>query len=124
MANPSTTGPSGAGTEVLRRFYVDGVPESATTILQGEANHIKTVVSIIICERAGDASGDAHFYMYIAPDGGTTVYLAVAQNIGKNGTYIWNDKIALTETDALKMESGGTGTVTMDVWVTYIDQEF
>ena len=83
MANPSTTGPSGAGTEVLRRFYVDGVPESATTILQGEANHIKTVVSIIICERAGDASGDAHFYMYIAPDGGTTVYLEVGKEIGK-----------------------------------------
>jgi hypothetical protein len=122
MANPSITNATAVGKEVIRRSYVDALPESSTVVLQGVANHIFTILSMVICERS--ASADAGFYMYILPDGGTAIYLCVNQFIGPEGTYIWNDKIALTETDTLKMECAGAGTVTMDIWITYIDQQF
>ena len=47
MANPST-GFGGAGTEVIRRAYYDGFVESEQTILQGVANHIFTIITIIL----------------------------------------------------------------------------
>jgi len=122
MANPSITNATTIGKEVIRRSYVDALPESSTLVLQGVANHIMTIVSIVICNRT--AATDGGFYMYILPDGGTAIYLGVNQIVGKDGTYIWNDKFALTETDTLKMEATGGGTVTLDVWTTYIDQQF
>ena len=125
MANPSITNATAIGKEVIRRTYYDGLGSSPTTVLQGVANHIMTIVSIVICERADHS--DANFFMYIAPDGGTTIYLAVAEHVGGEGTYIWNDKFALTETDALKMEAWtgpASGAGQMDIWITYIDQQF
>ena len=116
--------PSGSGTEVLKRVTADS-NSGWNEIFSGSANHIMTIVSIVICERADHS--DANFFMYIAPDGGTTIYLAVAEHVGGEGTYIWNDKFALTETDALKMEAWtgpASGAGQMDIWITYIDQQF
>ena len=49
MANPSTTGPSGAGTEVLRRVQFNGVNNAEQIIFTVPQNHIYTVLSITIC---------------------------------------------------------------------------
>ena len=48
MANPSTTGGSGAGTEVLRRRYVASSGETEQILCAGEANHIMTVLNVTI----------------------------------------------------------------------------
>jgi hypothetical protein len=122
MANPST-GFGGAGTEVLRRKYIDGGAESESTVLLGVANHIMTIISIIIQDRSMNA--DAVFDLYIDADlAGSDVYLAYAQSCGLGATYVWNDRFAITETDkVIILPASASGTAQYDVWCTYIDQQ-
>ena len=124
MANPSITNATAIGKEVIRRSYVDGAAESESTILAGVANHIMTVLSIIICERNNIA--DTTFKLYIDYDlGGTDCYLMQTTSLPAMGTYVWNDRFAITETDKLIILGASTsGTADMDIWCTYIDQQF
>ena len=124
MANPSTTGLSGAGTEVLRRSYIDEAGESESTIITGVANHIMTVLSIIIYDRGSLA--DNNFSMYIDYDlGGTNLYLCSGQKCGSNGTFVWSDSLVLTETDKLHfLGASASGTANFDVWCSYRDIDF
>ena len=122
MANPSA-GFGGAGTEVLRRHYVDGGGEGESTVLLGVANHIMTVISIIIVDRSLNA--DAVFDLYVDADlGGSDVYLASNQACGSRSTFVWNDRFVITETDKIIiLPSSVAGTAQYDVWTTYIDQQ-
>ena len=124
MANPSTVNATASGKEVIRRHYYDGVAESAVVVLQGVADHIMTTVSIIITERAGRADGLFHMIFY--PDASASgLYMLQNQSLPSNETFIFNEKVAITNTDVIKIvgESAG-GTAGYDVWVTYIDQDF
>ena len=47
--------PSGGGSEILNRKFYTVTSNTDTKILDGEANHIYTVLSIIITETAGNA---------------------------------------------------------------------
>ncbi len=120
----SDVGGSGVGSEVLRRTYLDNAGETEATLCTGVANHIMTIISIIICDRSTET--DNNFDMYVDYDlGGTNLYLLQYQDVGAKGTFIWNDKIVLTDTDKLHMEGRSSdGTASYDVWVSYIDQEF
>tara|TARA_Y100000310_G_C20521974_1_gene734124 strand:+ start:108 stop:482 length:375 start_codon:yes stop_codon:yes gene_type:complete len=122
MANPSA-GFGGAGTEVLRRSYVDNAGETEATILTGVANHIMTILTISFVDRSGQH--DNYFNMYVDYDlGGTDCYILVSTECGQYGTFIWNDRFVLTETDKLHMQGySTTGTASYDVWCTYIDQQ-
>ena len=121
MANPST-GFGGAGTEVLRRGYLDGTAESEVTLLTGVANHIMTILSIIVNERA--ALSDSHFLLYIDYDLGGTDLMLADQYVGADQTFVWSDRFAITETDKLHFKGLSTaGTASYDVWITYIDQQ-
>ena len=122
MANPSTVNATASGKEVLRRTYYDGVAEGGPhTILTVPADHIITIVSIVIHERS-DLT-DAEFDMNILPDGGTSVSLFTSQDAGWRGTFVFSDKIVLTATDVLQMAARSTaGACTLDVWCSYIDQ--
>jgi len=124
MANPSITNATAVGKEVIRRSYVDGAGETESTILTGVANHIMTIVSIVICDRSGQA--DNFFTLYVDYDlGGTDLYLVSTQEVGAYNTFVWSDRFALTETDKLHMNGYSTaGTAQYDVWCTYIDQQF
>ena len=51
MPNPSIVNATAVGKEVIRRSYIDGAGETEATILTGVANHIMTIVSIIIRPR-------------------------------------------------------------------------
>ena len=120
MPNPSTEGGSGAGTEVLRRGYVHAMTNSSTTLLAGVANHIYTVFSIIFCEQA---NADESIHMNIDADStGTSIALMYDQPIYGEQTFVWNDKLVITETDELSAQLSNAGNV--DVWISYIDQEF
>ena len=117
MANPSTTGPSGIGSEVLRRTYSIAVSNTNATILTVGTDMIVTILSIVVTTNAaGSWSNNIHVY----PDGGSQCKI-VFWNTTNVGTFIFNDKLVLTETDILKVETDCTDT---DIWVSYIEQEF
>ena len=122
MANPST-GFGGAGTEVIRRSYIDGQAESEGTIITGVANHIMTVISIIVTDVAGLA--DNQFDLYVDYDlGGTDLYLLNRATTGSAGTFVFTDRFSITETDKLHIQGYSVaGTAAFDVWCTYIDQQ-
>jgi hypothetical protein len=124
MANPSTVNPTASGKEVIRRSYIDGAAESEATILTGVASHIMTIISIIICDRSGQA--DNKFDLYVDFDaGGTDVYLLKDQAVGANNTFVFSDRFALTATDKLHIVgASAAGTAQYDVWCTYIDQDW
>jgi hypothetical protein len=124
MANPSETNATAIGKEVIRRAYYDGVAETEQTILTGLANHIMTIISIIVCERSGQA--DSTFSLNIDYDNsGNDLRILTNNPIGEDGTFIWSDRFALTETDRLWMSGASTtGTFAGDVWISYIDQQF
>jgi len=124
MPNPSTVNATASGKEVIRRSYFDGVGETEETILLGVANHIMTIISIIICDRSGQA--DNQFDLYVDFDaGGTDVYLLKNQSIGANNTFVFTDRFALTATDKLHIVGvSSAGTAQYDVWCTYIDQDW
>ena len=120
MANPST-GFGGAGTEVLRRGYVDEMTNAEATLLTGVANHIYTVLSIVFVNLA--SSTDETFHIYIdADNAGTNIYLLNSQPLNAKSTFIFTDRFVLTETDRLHA-STASATSNVDVWVTYIDQQ-
>ena len=122
MGNPST-GFGGAGTEVLRRAYYDNVPETEVTLLAGVANHIMTIISIIVADRSNE--DDNLFELNIDYDnGGTDLRLLTRQSVPNGTTFIFNDRFALTETDRLWAKAtSAEGTGSYDVWITYIDQQ-
>ena len=93
MANPSIVNATAVGKEVIRRSYIDGAAETEATILTGVANHIMTIISIIICDRSTET--DNNFDMYVDYDlGGTNLYLLQYQDVGAKGTFVWNDKFS------------------------------
>ena len=122
MANPSIVNATAIGKEVLRRTYITGAGESLQTILTVPAEHIITILSISIMERSNEAA--SKFDLLISPDGGTAFYLLIQQGVPGYDTFVWSDRIVLTGGDLLKIEPAGTGTVTFDVWCSYIDQQF
>jgi hypothetical protein len=123
MANPSTVNPTASGKEVLRRTYVDGAVEAGSIILTAPADHICTIISIVIFER--ENASDAMFKLYILPDGGAGVYLAINQPVSGFGTFTWNDKFVMTGGDVLKIDTVSAAVAsTFDVWCSYIDADF
>ena len=124
MANPSTTGPSGVGTEVLRRSYLNNPAEAEATILTGVANHIYTILSVVICDLSNQA--DFLFDLYVDVDaGGTDIHLLNDQSCGAKSTFIFADRIVLTATDKLHIiGASAASTAEYDVYCSYIDQHW
>lgn len=125
MANPSTTGPSGAGTEVLRRVFLKDHSNAWTTILNGEADHIYTILSVIFVNTTSAAINIA---LQVDPEGdsannaGSQQYLKhySTDPLPAYSTYVWNDKFVITGVDHLVVYSSST----CDMYVSFIDQEF
>ena len=120
MANPSTTGPSGEGTEVLRRVYMYAQSNGSKTVLTVAADHVATILSLVINNQVNTTYP---MNIHVMPDGGTDQVILVDGNplLVAKSTYIWNDKIVLTETDVLRVYSSCTD---FDIYCSYIDQEF
>ena len=112
--------PSGPGTEVLKVAHIAGVTNSENVLINGVANHIYSILSISICETAGAAET---FDLYIDDDGGGTDYEILSdQAIGANETFIWNDRLVISGTDHLCMQTASSANI--DVVITYIDQDW
>ena len=113
--------PSGSGSEVLKRGTYTVANTTDTVILNGVANHIYTVLSIIITETAGNAET---FGLFLDPSAGGTDYeiISFATVLPADSTYVSNDRLVLTGTDELNFKAGGTCNI--DIVISYIDQDW
>jgi len=114
MANPSTTGPSGAGTEVLRRVY--GNAGAATTIPAG-TDKIRTIISITW---TSSQTGQQTISLRLQGDGSTEIELLREQDLQSNETFVWSDRLVMADADTLTADSTGNA----DILISYIEQEF
>ena len=121
MANPSTVPASSAGSEILRRSYINNLTGStATLLLNGAANHSYVVLSVIFC----DVNDTAELIsMHVNYDGGgTPIHLLNQVALGAKETFIWNDKIMLSETDELYVHTSSSSAI--DVYCTYVEMRW
>tara|TARA_Y100001963_G_C6524594_1_gene328228 strand:+ start:129 stop:500 length:372 start_codon:yes stop_codon:yes gene_type:complete len=119
--------PSGAGTEVLKVAYMHNLTNTVVTLITGVANHIYTVLSISYCEIAGDSSNEIEIYIDagandVAGSGSQDIYILNGVNVGSKETFVFNDEIVLSGTDALKTRIATSANV--DVVCSYIDHDF
>jgi len=115
--------PSGPGTEVIKSTQIIALTNSVQTLITGVANHIYTVLSIIVCE-AGDQAGD-QINIYLTDSNGSSnpAYIVRSQSVGVAETFVFNDKFSYTGgTQKLQIIVKTTGN--MDVRCTYIDQDW
>ena len=123
--------PSGSGTEVLKRTTINNQSTDATAFRWDgtmatvgtetytvPANHIITVLSIIMCEQTNTAES-VHMYMY---DGANNHQLLEGQALSAYSTFIWNDRFVLTGGDKLIVDLADAGSV--DFVLSYIDQDW
>ena len=123
--------PSGSGSERLQRgtihnmvnadtaFRFDGgLTATGTSSYTVPANHIITVLKIIIAE----VSNAARTFQLIVIAGGVNMNLVYQQSVSAKGTFIWNEKLVLHPTDKLLL--GGSASANFDVHYTYVDQDW
>ena len=113
--------PSGSGTEVLKRGCFTVTDTTDTKIIDGVANHIYSVISIVITETAGNAET---FGLFLDPSAAGTDYeiISLATALGADETFVFNDRLVLSGTDELNFKAGGTCDI--DIVITYIDQDW
>lgn len=91
---------------------------SETKLIDGTSGHTYTILSITICETAGAAET---VDLYLDDDGGGTDYEILSdQAVGANETFVFNDRLVLTDTDHLCIQAGSSANI--DVVVSYLDQ--
>lgn len=112
--------PSGSGAEVVKvsTAYVNAT-SAEQTIITGVANHIYTILSVIICEQG---NADELIHLYIDDDGSTEIYLLLFQPLKARETFIWNDKFAISGTDCLRIASASSASYYYTC--TYVDQDW
>jgi len=120
--------PSGSGSEVLKTGNVTAFNHTADNkILDGVANHIYTILSIIIVNSTATATG-LNLYIFPSANSGNRVDLLKGSTGGTiipaYGTFVFSDKFVITGTDELVItaQSGGGGD--LDAWLSYIDQDW
>ena len=114
--------PSGSGTEVLKRAtfsnLATGSSQAEKTFIDGTANHIYTVISIIACSKQNSS---ANFGIEVWSGGTTECGIVTSFSLAAYATYVWNDKFVISGTDELRLAWAGTD---LDVSVSYIDQDW
>jgi len=90
---------------------------SETKLIDGASGKTYVILSITICETAGNAET---FDLYVDDDdGGTDHYIYKTQAIGANETFEHTGRIVLEENDMLGMIASAGD---LDVVVSYLDQ--
>ena len=102
--------PTGSGTETLHSAMFADVDNIQALIL-GVQHHVYTVLSIIVCCRALDATTDKGMIQIQGYDShggssGVAMMLAVF-NIQVDETYVWNDKFVMNGSEPSDFASGG-----------------
>ena len=126
-----------SGSEVLRRGSIDALSNVETAFRFDNtspggtgsghqaytvpANHIITMLSIIISER-GNAAKNLHMWLENVTSPNNMIQLLQSEPIGAYQTFVWNDRFSLIGGDALKIRA--TASANIDVWFSYIDQSW
>lgn len=104
--------------EVFKVSHTAGVTNSESVLLNGVNGHTYVIISISICETAGAAET---VDLYIDDGGGGTDYEILSdQAVGANETFVYNDRIVLTDEDHLCAATASSANV--DIVVSYLDQ--
>ena len=104
--------------ELLKVSHTAGVSNSESVLINGVSGHTYTILSILICETAGNAET---FDLYIDDDGGGTDYEIYSdQALAANATFEHTSKFVIEGTDHLCMATASSANV--DVVVSYLDQ--
>jgi hypothetical protein len=105
-----------SGDELLKNFSL--IALSGTTETTVTAGHTYTVISITLCEQAGN---DETFAIYVDTSGsGADTFLYLDQSLPAKSTFVHSDKIVLTAGQILGVTASSGNT---DVLVSYLDQE-
>tara|TARA_R110000824_G_scaffold30515_2_gene100353 strand:+ start:797 stop:1156 length:360 start_codon:yes stop_codon:yes gene_type:complete len=115
--------PSGSGTEVIKTTQLTAVTNSVRTLITGVANHIYTVLSIIVTETS-EATGEK-IDIYLADSDGSSnpVMIVYSQSIEPFQVFVWNDKFSYTG-GTQKLQIIAKSAANFDVICTYIDQDW
>jgi hypothetical protein len=96
----------------------NAVSNTEVVLINGVDGHTYTVLSITLCETAGNAET---FDLFIQDDGGATDYEIYSdQALAANETFEHTGRIVLTNEDHLTAKCGSTAVV--HVVVSYLDQ--
>ena len=94
------------------------VTDSEVVLINGVDGHTYTILSVTMCETAGNAET---IDLFIQDDGGATDYEILSdQAIGANETFEFTTKFVISDEDHLCLETADTAAV--DVVVSYLDQ--
>ena len=110
-----------SGDELLKESYILIDDANGEIVVQGASGHTMTVISVSLCNI--HASNDETFSMLRRDLDGSSnpFYIYHTQGLPALATFIHNDKIVLSATTELWVLAGGTATI--DVHVSYLDQE-
>ena len=118
--------PSGSGTEVLKVAYHAQMTNTAISLVTSGANEIITVLSVVFCERDGNAE---ELIMYIdaarndiGGTAGADIYMMNRTDLPARDVFVWNDKFVLYGGDVLKAKSQAGASI--GVTVSYILQDW
>ena len=118
--------PSGSGTEVLKSVYMEGMTNSDITLIAGDSNKIRTILTVSFTDMSGDGDPiqmwvDAG-YADANSASNEDIYIINRQQVPGLGTFVWNDKFVLYGLDALKVKAYSAGDI--DVHCSYIEQDW
>jgi len=118
--------PSGSGSEVLKVAYQAQMTDTAISLVTSGANEIITVLSVVFCERDGNAES---LIMYIdaarndiGGTAGADIYMMNRTDLPARDVFVWNDKFVLYGGDVLKAKSLSSASI--GVTVSYILQDW
>ena len=104
--------------ELLKVALKPTCSNSEVKLIDGASGHTYTILSISVCETAGNAET---FDLYVDDDdGGTDHYIYKTQALAANATFVHNDRIVIEGTDMLGFITASSADV--DVVVSYLDQ--
>ena len=104
--------------ELLKVARANAASNSEVKLIDGASGHTYVILSITICETAGNAET---FDLYTMDDGGSTDnFIYKSQALAANATFEHTSKIVIEATDELGFITGGAANV--DVTVSYLDQ--
>ena len=105
-------------TEAIKVQLTAAVTNAESVVLTGVAGHSYAILSVLLCETAGNAET---LDLYVDDNaGGTDYYIYKTQALGANATFEHTSKVVIEGTDRLCAALGSAGDV--DVVVSYLDQ--
>jgi len=87
--------------------------------MDGVSGDSQTVISISICETAGN--DETFDVLHTASGGSSGVYIYKGQSLPGSATFVHSDKIVVDDTDEIWVKAGGSADI--DVIVSYLQQD-